>query len=152
MGVSFTDRGGRLSDLDYPFVSSYSAPRLVYVDRLRVFAVAGVFLIHICEVFNPWDEWHITSLERSRAAGEVLDEPGVGAVYALLRRLQLERGLTVLLISHELSVVFEQADNVLCLAHGVTFFGKPIEVLTPEHLQQVYGGRVRFHRHADAAD
>jgi zinc transport system ATP-binding protein len=79
-----------------------------------------------------------------------LDEPGVGAVYALLRRLQLERGLTVLLISHELSVVFEQADNVLCLAHGVRFFGKPIEVLTPEHLQQVYGGRVRFHRHGDA--
>jgi zinc transport system ATP-binding protein len=81
-----------------------------------------------------------------------LDEPGVRAVYALLRRLQLERGLTVLLISHELSVVFEQADNVLCLAHTVTFFGPPTEVLTPEHLQQVYGGRVRFHRHADASD
>lgn len=81
-----------------------------------------------------------------------LDEPGVGAVYALLRRLQLERKLTVLLISHELSVVFEQADNVLCLAHGVAFFGKPIEVLTPERLQQAYGGRVRFHQHAHAAD
>ncbi len=98
MGVSFTDRGGRLSDLDYPFVSSYSAPRLVYVDRLRVLAVAGVFLIHICEVFNPWDEWHITSLERSRAAGEVvaLMAPwimplfmllaGVSAFYSLRRR------------------------------------------------------------------
>ncbi|HZK78717.1 MAG TPA: metal ABC transporter ATP-binding protein [Gemmatimonadaceae bacterium] len=81
-----------------------------------------------------------------------LDEPGIAAVYAVLRRLQVERGLTVLLISHELSVVFEQADNVLCLAHGVTFFGPPIEVLTPENLRQAYGGRVRFHRHADAAN
>lgn len=81
-----------------------------------------------------------------------LDEPGISAVYAVLRRLQAERGLTVLLISHELSVVFEQADNVLCLAHGLTFFGPPIEVLTPDHLKQLYGGQVRFHRHADAVD
>lgn len=88
---------------------------------------------------------------KAEICGSPRAEPGVGAVYALLRRLQLERSLTVLLISHELTVVFEQADNVLCLAHGVTFFGKPIEVLTPEYLQQVYGGRVRFHRHVDAA-
>ena len=35
-------------------------------------AVAGVFVIHVCEVFNPWDEWHITSPHRSRAAGEIV--------------------------------------------------------------------------------
>jgi hypothetical protein len=46
-------------------------PRLQYVDSLRVYAIALVFLIHVCEVFNPWDEWHITNAERSRVLGEV---------------------------------------------------------------------------------
>jgi peptidoglycan/LPS O-acetylase OafA/YrhL len=32
--------------------------RLVYVDGLRILAMAVVFLIHVCEVFNPWDTWH----------------------------------------------------------------------------------------------
>lgn len=77
-----------------------------------------------------------------------LDEPGVHAVYALLERLQRERGLTVLLISHELSVVFEHADNVLCLSHARTYFGEPAEILTPERLAEVYGGEIRFHHHA----
>ena len=46
--------------------------RLRYVDALRVYAIALVFLIHVCEVFNPWDEWHITNPERSRVLGEVV--------------------------------------------------------------------------------
>jgi hypothetical protein len=46
--------------------------RLRYVDALRVYAIALVFLIHVCEVFNPWDEWHITNAERSRVLGEVV--------------------------------------------------------------------------------
>ena len=79
-----------------------------------------------------------------------LDEPGIHAVYALLRQLQRDRGLTVLLISHELSVVYEHADEVLCLSHSRTYFGSPAEVLTPEHLREAYGSRVRFHDHDDA--
>jgi len=72
--------------------------RLQYVDSLRVYAVALVFVIHVCEVFNPWDEWHITNAERSRVLGElvVLMAPwimplvmllaGVSAWYALPAR------------------------------------------------------------------
>lgn len=79
-----------------------------------------------------------------------LDVPGVQAVYALLRRLQQERHLTILLISHELSVVYEHADRVLCLSHAATYFGEPRDVLTPERLSIAYGSRVRFHEHDDA--
>ena len=46
--------------------------RLASVDALRVYVVALVFVIHVCEVFNPWDEWHITNAERSRVLGEVV--------------------------------------------------------------------------------
>jgi hypothetical protein len=85
----------------------------VYVDWLRVVAVAGVFLVHVCEVFNPWDEWHITSPHPTRLAGEValIMAPwimplfmllaGVSAWYALEHRTNAgyvrERVLRVLL-------------------------------------------------------
>lgn len=72
--------------------------RLYYVDAIRVLAIALVILAHIAEVFNPWDEWHITNPERSRAAGEiavfvapwvmpiVMLLAGVSAWYSLGRR------------------------------------------------------------------
>jgi ABC-type Mn2+/Zn2+ transport system ATPase subunit len=45
-----------------------------------------------------------------------VDEPGEEGTYTLIRRLQQTEGLTVLLISHELSLVYRYADQVLCLA------------------------------------
>lgn len=81
-----------------------------------------------------------------------LDDPGVHAVYALLQRLQRDRQLTIVLISHELSVVYENAHRVLCLSHANTFFGPPAEVLTTERLREAYGGEIRFHAHDDHAE
>jgi peptidoglycan/LPS O-acetylase OafA/YrhL len=42
------------------------------VDWLRVLGICAVLVIHVCEVFNPWDEWHLSNPERSRLAGEVV--------------------------------------------------------------------------------
>ena len=47
-------------------------PRLVYVDWLRLLAVIGVFVIHVCAVFDPFDRWHIQNAEQSRLVGEVI--------------------------------------------------------------------------------
>ena len=72
--------------------------RLWYVDALRVYVIVLVFVIHVLEPFNPWDEWHITDAGRSRVLGEVvvLMAPwimplvmllaGVSAWYALPKR------------------------------------------------------------------
>lgn len=49
-----------------------SASRVAYVDWLRVLALLGVFVIHVCSPFNPWDHWHIRSPERSRFLGAVV--------------------------------------------------------------------------------
>ena len=46
--------------------------RLLYVDSLRVYGVLLVLVIHVGEVFNPWDEWHITNAQRSGVVGEVV--------------------------------------------------------------------------------
>jgi ABC-type Mn2+/Zn2+ transport system ATPase subunit len=80
-----------------------------------------------------------------------IDEPGEENLYAMIARLRAEEGLAVVLVSHELSVVYQMADRVLCLARGRAWIGPPLEILTPEALSEVYGAPVAFHRHHAAA-
>lgn len=79
-----------------------------------------------------------------------VDEPGEQGIYDLFRRLQREEGLTLLLVSHDLSLVYQHADHVLCLSRRRTFYGPPLEILTPERLQEAYGVPVKFHAHDHA--
>ena len=76
-----------------------------------------------------------------------VDEPGEERLYAMIRRLQEAQRLTVLVISHELSIVYRYADRVLCLGHEPPFLGPPEEVLTPDRIERVYGAPLRYHLH-----
>ena len=76
-----------------------------------------------------------------------VDEPGQEKLNELVRRIQKEKGLTVLLISHDLSVVYRYATNVLCLTRERSWFGAPRQILTPELLHELYGTPVEFHVH-----
>jgi zinc transport system ATP-binding protein len=80
-----------------------------------------------------------------------VDEPGEEGLYALIRRLQKAERMTLLLISHELAVVYQHADLVLCLSasHRPAFLGSPQEVLTPERLRAAYRAPMKFHVHDD---
>jgi len=84
----------------------------------------------------------------------LLDEPTAGIdtpsrerLYRLIHRLQNESGLTVILISHDLSVVDRYATNVLCLSRTNSCFGPPKTVLDPDVLSRMYGMPVGFHVH-----
>jgi zinc transport system ATP-binding protein len=77
-----------------------------------------------------------------------VDEPGQEKLNELVRRVQEENRLTVLLISHDLSVVYGHATNVLCLSRDRAWFGPPRTILTPELLHEVYGTPVGYHVHA----
>ncbi len=76
-----------------------------------------------------------------------VDEPGEERLYETIHRLQVERGLTLLLISHELSLVARYATRVLCLGREPPCFGPPDEMLTPDVIEQVYGTPLKYHRH-----
>ena len=76
-----------------------------------------------------------------------VDEPGEERLYEMIRRVQQVERLTLLLISHELSVVFRYATNVLCLSRARPCFGPPEEILTPERIEQVYGAPLKYHHH-----
>jgi zinc transport system ATP-binding protein len=76
-----------------------------------------------------------------------IDEPGQAQLYERIDRLTRERHFTVLLISHELSLVYRYANRVLCIGHGRSFIGPPTEVLTPERLEAAYGSPMKYHVH-----
>jgi zinc transport system ATP-binding protein len=76
-----------------------------------------------------------------------VDEPGQERLNELVRRLEQDQGMTVVFISHELSVVSRYATNVLCLSRDRVCIGPPRTVLTPELLQQMYGAPVDYHVH-----
>ena len=65
-----------------------------------------------------------------------IDKPGEEQMYELVHRLQDEYGMTVILVSHDLSFVYQYATKVLCLNKVGLCFGAPEEALTPEVLGQ----------------
>ncbi len=61
----------------------------------------------------------------------------------LLRRLNRERGVTILLVSHDLNLAAELCDRLLLLHEGrVARVGTPAEVLEQSLLEAVFGCRV----------
>ena len=76
-----------------------------------------------------------------------VDAAGQKTVYELLHKLQDERNLALILISHDLTVVYRYAQKVLCLNRQQICFGVPSEVLTPKELEKLYGGGRKFYHH-----
>ncbi len=76
-----------------------------------------------------------------------LDEPSEERFFELLNRARRERGTTVVLVSHDLTLVRGIATHVLCLTGGMAYFGSAAEMLVPEVLERVYGQPVEFHSH-----
>ncbi len=76
-----------------------------------------------------------------------IDEPGEERLYERINRLKHEGHLTLLLISHELSLVYRHATHVLCLGRERTYIGPPTEVLTPQRLEELYGSPMKYHVH-----
>jgi len=76
-----------------------------------------------------------------------VDEPGQEQLTHAVHRLQEERGVTVLMISHDLAAVYRYASAVLCLSRGHTCFGVPRQVLTADTLSQLYGAPTGLHIH-----
>jgi zinc transport system ATP-binding protein len=74
-----------------------------------------------------------------------VDERGEDMLYQTIHRMQVEQRLTLLLISHELSLVYRYATKVLC--RGRAWLGAPTEVLTPRRLEELYGGPMTYHFH-----
>ena len=80
-----------------------------------------------------------------------IDVGGEETIYHLLRLLQASATLTILLISHDLNIVYKYTDNVLCLNKKMLAFGKPNVILSQDNLSSLYGGETEIihHHHAN---
>jgi iron complex transport system ATP-binding protein len=66
----------------------------------------------------------------------------------IIKRLNRERGLTVVLVSHDLNLASQYCDQVLLLNHGrLAAMGSPQTVIKPEVIEAVYGCSVLVDRH-----
>jgi zinc transport system ATP-binding protein len=76
-----------------------------------------------------------------------LDELSEEHVYDLIHNLQDSRGITTILVSHDLSVVYKYASHVLCVNRDLVCFGAPEEALTPEVLDKLYATPHKYYHH-----
>ena len=76
-----------------------------------------------------------------------VDEPGEEHIYELIHRLQDERNLASIMVSHDLSFVFRYATTVLCLNRQRVCFGSPRDALSHDVLEKLYGESVGFYDH-----
>jgi zinc transport system ATP-binding protein len=84
----------------------------------------------------------------------ILDEPTEGVdpeaqtgFYALLRHLNRERDVTLVLVSHDISVVSKEVTKLACLNRRLVFHGRPDDFLSDAALAALYGPSVRVVSH-----
>lgn len=84
----------------------------------------------------------------------ILDEPtnnldiqSQHELFRLLGELKANQEISILVISHDINVVSENADRVVCLNKRLGCTGKPFQVLTKEVLEGVYGRSLAFYGH-----
>jgi len=83
----------------------------------------------------------------------LFDEPTAGidlgaeeTIYDLLNRLRMKRKITILLVTHDIAVVYQFATHCLCLNKRMLCFGAPREI-DGTLLSELYGGKVKIYEH-----
>lgn len=83
-----------------------------------------------------------------------LDEPASGIdiageqnFYELVKHIHIKHKVTIVIVSHELDIVFKFADQVLCINKKLVCYGAPKKVLTDEVFKELYGHDVGIYEH-----
>jgi len=71
-----------------------------------------------------------------------LDIAHAQEVISLVARVCRNRGITVLLVTHDVNPLLPHIDQVLYLANGKSVLGRPEDVITSDVLSRLYGSRV----------
>lgn len=83
-----------------------------------------------------------------------LDEPvsgidigGENTFYQLIKRIQKQHQVTIIMVSHEVNVVSQIASQVICINKEMLCSGSPDTTLLPELIEQLYGKDVSLYKH-----
>lgn len=83
------------------------------------------------------------------------DEPTTGidlgggeTLYSLLNDLRKNKKLTVVLVTHDINIVYSYSDNVLCLGRrNHSCYGRPEKILSTEKLEEIFGMKIKYYLH-----
>jgi len=76
-----------------------------------------------------------------------IDVGGEKTIYDLLYKFWQKKKLTVVLITHDLNIVYKYSTSVLCMSKSNVCQASPKEVLLPEILEGLYGMPIKFYKH-----
>jgi zinc transport system ATP-binding protein len=121
-------------------------------EAQRAMYATGVYHLKKAEVRNlSGGEFQRVLMARAIARKPdllVLDEPVQGvdfageiALYDLIKQIRADMGCGILMISHDLHVVMEATDRVICLNGHVCCSGTPTAVATNEAYLNLFGAR-----------
>jgi len=79
------------------------------------------------------------------AAG--VDIEGLGTFYELIQHVNHKHNITVVMISHEINMVYKYANQILCLNHDLICNTDPEHALTKKVIQKLYGRHTQFNPH-----
>ena len=75
-----------------------------------------------------------------------VDIEGIKDFYSIIKHLNEIHNATILMISHEISMVYKFAHKIICLNKNLVCQGKP-DVLTQDMLKKLYGESVELREH-----
>ncbi len=76
-----------------------------------------------------------------------IDITGEKNFYDLIKHLNTEHDVTVVLVSHEIDIVFQYASQVICLNRKLICTGKPENVINENTLKSLYSQDVALYQH-----
>jgi zinc transport system ATP-binding protein len=84
----------------------------------------------------------------------ILDEPTAGVdiesqeeFYKLLAQLKREKSLTLVIVSHDVDVVVNEVNQLVCINKRLVYHGSPKKFITGEYLEKLYGKERRLILH-----
>ena len=123
----------------------------------------------VLKLVNVNENWlkrklaHLSSgeLQKILLAWSILDKPEIllfdeptenvdvvsqESIYNLLHNLQDQLHIAIIIVSHDLHIIYRYADTVLCLNRKMICYGEP-NILTTEKLATLYGDQAFFNHH-----
>ncbi|MGE3311477.1 MAG: metal ABC transporter ATP-binding protein [Limisphaerales bacterium] len=109
-----------------------------------VTSLSGGQLQRVLITFSLLDEPKLLFLDEPT---EGVDAPGERTFYEIISDIHRARGLTVVLVSHDLSMVHRHASWVIALNGRVCCEGAPDDIIREDALREAYGLHVTSYHH-----
>ncbi len=126
-----------------------------------------VEVLRLVEIPETWLDQNLATfssgqLQKILLAWAIVDQPNIllfdeptenvdvvsqESIYDLLHNLQDELKISMIIVSHDLNIVYKYANAVICLNEKMLCYGEPLTALTNEALAHLYGNHAFFHHH-----